>query len=252
MRLTNLLSYSSPTTLLATLLTACGSDGAAPARFTEADEAHRVRALTAAAGGDAGLAFVLGSFATAAAPESTCPSVVRVGDRATATFDCTDSAGTRIDGCIVATNLGDLLGDSGPAADPTKDVVLAFEGFRQHGAAPAEQVTLDGRVALRPDGAMVAALEVGLAGITALTDATLVSNGALTSAVAGGSIEVDGLGRATIHGAWSLDEDNPAGALELRGADVLRADFADAFGGCVPITIDGHAAGQLCQDSEQP
>ena len=52
MRLTNLLSYSLPTTLLVSFLAACGGDGssAEPAKFTTASEPQRARALTAAAG----------------------------------------------------------------------------------------------------------------------------------------------------------------------------------------------------------
>ena len=251
MRLTNLLSYSLPTTLLVSFLAACGGDGssAEPAKFTTASEPQRARALTAAAGADAGLAFFVGAFAAAAPSESTCPTVTRQGTTVTAVFDC-DSDGQRIDGRIVAENLGDVFGDGGPAADPTKDLVMTFDGYYQHSVNAIEEVELDGRVTLKPDQALDIALDATLHGVAVFTDATLRSDGTLSRASDGSSVEVDGVGRATIHGAWSADSENPAGALELRGADVLKANFADAANGCVPITIDGNAAGQICEESD--
>jgi hypothetical protein len=254
MRRSNLLSNSIPTLLLLSL-TACGGDGssssdAEPAHFTTASELERQRAMTAAAGGDAGLAYILGAFAFAAPSATSCPTVTRSGDVATAVFDCDDGEGQRVDGRVIATNLGDLFGDGGPAADPTKPVSIRFEGFYQHGATAIEDVALDGTVTLQPTGAMVAELEAMLQGVSVYTEASLVNDGTLTHAGEGGAIEVRGLGRATIHGAWSMDSEEPAGALELRGADVMRANFDDAFGGCVPISIDGHDAGQLCESSD--
>lgn len=260
MRRITLLSYSIPTTLLASLpttllvsfLAACGGDGSSsdPAHFTTASEAQRERAIAAAAGSDAGMAFFVGAFSAAAPSESTCPTVTRVGTTSTAVFDCSDSEGNRIDGRIVAANLGDIFGDGGPAADPTKDLVLTFDGYHQHAPVAADEVLLDGSVTLRPDQSLVVSLDATLQGMAVFTDATLANDGTLARASEGSSIDLDGVGRATIHGAWSMDSENPAGALELHGADTMVASFADAFGGCVPITIDGHAAGQLCDPQQ--
>ncbi|HVV86379.1 MAG TPA: hypothetical protein VHE35_25155 [Kofleriaceae bacterium] len=248
MRRTSLLSSSIAATLLVSLLAACGGgDDATPAKFSAATDLQRQRAIGAAAGTDAALAFFVGAFSVQAPPEATCPTVTHQGSTATAVFDC-DSGGQRIDGRIVAENVGNPFSDSGPASDPTRAVVLTFDGYRQHADTAAEELALDGTLTLRPDQAMVIALEVSLGGVAVDTDATLTSDGTLSRAADGSSIEVDGLGRATIGGAWSLDTDAPAGVLELHGADLLRARFADAASGCVPLTIDGAPAGQLCDN----
>jgi hypothetical protein len=251
MRRSTLLSNSIlPATLLLSMMAACGGDGGSsePATFLTSSEAQRQRAIMAAAGGDAGLAYITGVFAATATDATQCPTVERSGDTVTATFDCSDESGQRIDGRIIATNVASIF-DEEPTNDPTKPAVVELQGYHQHGATAAEAVRLDGKVTLLPTGALVAELDATLMGIAVFTDATLTGNGELASATEGSMIDVDGLGSATIHGAWSLDDENPAGALELRGADVLKADFAEAFGGCVPIYIDGNAAGQICEAS---
>jgi hypothetical protein len=249
MRRTSSFVHSIPATLLLAIA-ACGGDdgGTEPATFLTSTEAQRVRALSAASGGDAGLAYFMGMFAVSAPPESQCPRIERAGDTVTATFDCADGDGQRVDGRIVATNVASIF-DENPTTDPTRDAVVRFEGFHQHAPVAAESVMLDGTVILKPDGALAVELDATLAGIAVLTDAVLVADGEMASVREGGAIEVDGLGRATIHGRWSMDSEAPAGALELHGTDVLRADFSQAFGGCVPISIDGQDAGQLCQDA---
>jgi hypothetical protein len=65
------------------------------------------------------------------------------------------------------------------------------------------------------------------------------------SAVAGSEVRVAGLGVAEIEGRWSFGfDDTPSGRISLHGADVLEADFDRMANGCVPLTVDGKAAGQ--------
>lgn len=246
MRRSNLLSYSIFPTLLLSFAACGGDDGGDPAHFAGATELQRQRAVIAGSGVDAAFAFLVGSFSISPDPEATCPTVVRSGAKTTATFDCTDDSGTRIDGRIIATNVASIF-EGGPAADPDSDAILVFEGFRQHGPTAAEDLAFDGSVTIRPDQELVVALEAELRGITVVTDATYASDGTLTSAREGSSIDVAGVGRATIGGAWMTGDDS-AGALELAGADVLRAAFSAKANGCVPLTIDGQPAGALCDE----
>ena len=114
-----------------------------------------------------------------------------------------------------------------------------------------EDMTFDGTITLAPDASMTADLHATMAGVEVWSDATWRRSAAERStADAGSAIEIAGLGRATIQGSWNMDSDAPAGALELHGADVLRADFAAIANDCVPLTIDGAPAGQLCNSSD--
>lgn len=251
MRRTSLLSHSLPATLLLAIA-ACGdSSGGDPATFSSATDLQRQRAIIAASSADAMMGYLIGSFAGAVPPESQCPKVAVAGDTITATFDCTDDDGQRIDGKVTATNVPPIFGESS-SYDPTRDAVITFAGYRQRAATPAEEMAFDGTIRLRPDRSIVAELDAQLYGIAVTTDATFRSAGELVSAAEGSSIDVDGLGRATIHGAWSLDDEAPAGLMALQGAERLEADFAHAVDGCVPLTIDGHAVGALCDAPSAP
>lgn len=244
MRLTSLLSYSLPSLLL--LAAACGDSGPADANFSQASELERQRAILAGSGVDAAMAMLIGSFATAADPTSQCPRVAQSGDTFTATYNCTNDDGDRIDGRVIATNLPSLLGGGN---DPTRDAVVEFEGYRIHSQDAGTGFAFDGVVTLKPDQRMIVALTAELNGMRAATDATFRPSGELTAAEDGSAVEVDGVGRATVHGAWNMSSDTPAGYLELHGAENLRVDFDAMSNGCVPVTIDGAAAGELCQGS---
>lgn len=250
MRLTTLLSYSIPATILFTV--ACGDGGTAgeggTAKFESATEAQRQRAVIAGGGIDGVLTYLNGSFLSLYPDDSACPTIAKAGDVITATFNCTMDDGKRVDGRLIATNVPSFLGGGN---DPTKASSVEAEGYVEHGATPAESVRLDGLVVVQPDQSMTIALTAQLSGISVVTDATFeaAANEQMTAA-AGSSIEVDGLGSASIHGTWSMTSETPSGALELRGADALRADFDRTVDGCTPLTVDGKAAGQICNEQE--
>lgn len=246
MRLSSLLSYSIPAALFFTA--ACGdadSDGG-DAKFADASEAQRQRAIMAGGAIDAVFAFFQGSFLSVIPETSTCPTIARSGDVITATYNCTDDEGVRIDGRLIATNLPELFGGGN---DPTKDATLEAEGYVEHGPLGNR---FDGLVVARPDQTLIVALSATLNGLAATTDATFrVAGEDRMTADAGGTIELDGIGSAAIHGTWAMTSDTPSGVLELRGADVLRADFDAIVDGCAPLTVDGRAAGELCMQQSE-
>lgn len=150
---------------------------------------------------------------TSVPPEqSTCPRITRSGDKLTATGGCTDDNGDTIAGRIVVKNVPGFLGGGN---DPTN-------------------------------------LHVSMGGVEVWSDATWRRSAAdRSSADAGSAIEITNVGRAEIRGSWNMDSENPAGALELHGADVLRANFDAVVNDCVPLTIDGAPAAQLCPTAEE-
>lgn len=241
-------------TALSLQLAACGGDEplADPADFSRATELQRLRAITAGAGADAAMGFLIGSIMTPVPPEqSSCPRITRSGDTLTATGGCTDDSGDTIAGRIVAKNVPGFLGGGGN--DPTKPAVVTFEDFQMNDSSDDnEDFAFDGSLTLSPDGSMSADLRVSMGGVEVWSDATWRRSGAdRSSADAGSAIEITNLGRAEIRGSWNMDSENPAGTLELHGADVLRANFDAVVNDCVPLTIDGAPAGQLCSNEEE-
>ena len=244
MRLPTLLAYSSATILLS--LAACGDRGRSDdATFAKATEAQRQRAVMAASGTDAAIAYLIASTFTAPGARS-CPTVSTSGSTVTATFHCTDDSGSRLDGVIKATNLAPIFGPGGGDFDPTKGQVVELEGYRVHAPEANRALGFDGANTIHPDRGMDVALDATLLGAAVYTDATFDRSADRTFAAAGSFVDLDGLGRADIAGTWNLTDDAPAGMLELKGADTLRADIAAMVDGCVPLTIDGGAAGELC------
>lgn len=241
------IAYSLLSTAALLPLAACGDDPASDgAHFAEASLAQKQRALSAAAGVDAASGMLVAFFLEAVPPESECPRVTRSGGTVTATTDCTDDEGHKLSGRIIAKNLPSLLGGGN---DPTKPIEVTFEGYRSDAGSAAESLAFDGKLILHPDGSQIAQLTATMNGLEAVTDATWrPSAGERFTAVAGSTIEVTGLGVAEIEGSWSMSEEAPSGRLALRGADVLEADFGRMANGCVPLTIDGAAAGQLCME----
>lgn len=227
---------------------ACGGDsGSDPASFAKASDIQKQRALAAGLGGDAMFGMVTASFLGLIPPESTCPRVTAAGNKLTATFGCTDDDGTRLDGSIVAVNVPSFLGGGN---DPSQPIVVTFDGYRSSGGPPEDAFAFDGTITTRPDGAMEVALTVSLGGLEVATDATF-RTGDRTTADAGSTIDLTGLGSAEIKGAWDADDENPAGALELHGADVLKIDFDRVVDFCAPLTVDGAPAGQICNPPDE-
>ncbi len=242
------LSYSFLTAALLNLA-ACGGD-AEPAKFSTATDLQKQRAVTAGSATDAGLGLLLGMAFTGAPEDSVCPTISRSGSITTIRGGCATESGDRFEGTITTDNVPGLFG--GPENDPSKPASVAFDGFKiDDQSDDNEDLAVEGKVTLNTDGSVTADLSMTLAEILVHSNATWRQNQqtGMVSADEGASIEIDGLGAADIKGSWDQSADAPAGALELHGADVLKADFGAMANGCVPLTVDGAAAGQLC-DSE--
>lgn len=243
------LTYSLFTAALLNLA-ACGGDGSSdPAEFSSATELQKRRAISAGSAMDAAFGFLYGSILSGVGPESQCPRVTQSGDTYTATTNCTDENGDVISGTIIAKNVPGFF--TGVENDPSRPAIVTLEGFSIDDTSDEnEDVAFDGTVTLNPDGSLVADLTATLEGVTIHSSATWRAAGEMSTADDGSSIDVDGLGSAEIKGSWSVDSEAPAGSLELHGADVLAADFGRQADGCVPIRIDGQAAGQLCDTDD--
>jgi hypothetical protein len=73
--------------------------------------------------------------------------------------------------------------------------------------------------------------------------------GGFDKLAAGSTFELLGSGYADGAGQWDTSE--PSGALELRGVDLLRVDFASLdFEDCAAATLDGVPAGRICLGGE--
>jgi hypothetical protein len=242
------LSYSFLTASLLHLA-ACGDDPE-PASFSSATELQKQRAVTAATATDAAIAMFFGSALVGLPDDSTCPPVERSGDTTTITGNCTTDSGDKFLGSITTKNVPGLFG--GPEHDPSRPSLLTFDGFGIDDTSDEdEDIAMDGTLTVNTDGSATADLSLTIADLTAHSHATWRQAGELVTADAGGTIDLAGLGSAEIKGSWSTDSDSPAGAVELHGSDVLKADFgATTAEGCVPLTVDGRAAGQLCDSDE--
>lgn len=239
-----------PTTLLAACSDDGGGDPTYDARFASADEATRARALAAAGGADYAVAYFVGSAYAGFDEATACPRVERSGSTTTVTGGCTNDDGTRYEGRIVLDNVAGFFSED-DSVDPTRSQQLDFEDFSIIDADG--ELLIDGSVEVRPaaEQRVVADLYAAFEGegVHSHLDLTFTESGMSTLA-AGSWIEVDGLGGARASGTFNMSTDTPAGALTLAGADTLVADFDAVEGSCVPLTIDGAPAGELCDTAE--
>lgn len=243
------LSYSFLTAALLNLA-ACGDDPE-PAKFSSATEVQKLRAVSAGGSMDGQIGLFFGSILVGLPDDSACPTISRSGDTTTITGGCTDDSGDRFLGSITAKNVPGFIG--GPEHDPSKPSVITFDGFGIDDVSDEnDDMSMEGSVTLNTDQSFTANLTTDFGGVEVHSNATWRRSGELLAADAGGNIEVTGLGAADIKGSWSMSNENPAGALELHGADVLKADFGNLnANGCVPLTVDGTAAGELCNSSDE-
>lgn len=240
------LSYSFLTAALLNLA-ACGGD-AEPAKFSTATDLQKQRAVSAGSATDSGLGLIIGMAFTGLPDDSVCPKISRSGSTATITGGCTTESGDKFEGSMTTENVPGLFG--GPENDPSKPSVVTYDGFKIDDTSDEnDDAEINGKVTLNTDGSLSSDLSLMMGGVMVHTSATFRHNETtgMITADEGAAIEIDGLGAADIKGSWKHDSDAPAGALELHGADVLKADFGATANGCVPLTVDGQAAGQMCE-----
>ena len=225
------------------LIAACGDDPAGPADYRAATPLQRSRALAAASGYTAGrLMYEVSELAQE--PERGCPSITRAGDRVIIRGGCTTEDGWRFEGRIEARNLDRLRLRPIPA---DLDVTIDLDGFAASGpdgAGGSRSTGLDGHLAATSDGAQAAVradLRIDEVGQTTILDGTWRFDLATraTHADPGSTVELDDLGVGEVTGTWT-EGDPGSGAVELRGASVLRGDFSrQDWRGCLPLSVDG-------------
>jgi len=236
--------------LSTSLLTACGTDAEPDpdqdlnAEFSSADELHRARAISTALGFDYGMAYFVGAAYSGLDEPDGCPRIVTDGSVTTVTGGCDGDSG-RFDGRIVLDNVPQLFGGE-DANDPTKPQVLTFEAFETEDEDGAW--TIDGEIRLADLTQVSAQLALGIDGLNASSDLRMTCEAQDCTAGAGSWVDVEGVGTASVSGTWNLDSDDPSGKVTLTGAEVLVVDLDAAADGCIPYSIDGAAAGELCDD----
>jgi hypothetical protein len=265
------MKYASKTPLLLSAFTlslgalaACGDDPAdgpdAPpagtARFAEmtADEQHD--SIEMALGGAAAMpVFAVFGASIDSADAAGCPALTE--DGLTSTFEgggCTTSNGNTYDGRLVAHN---VPGFSGENADPTQPMRIELDAWDASGLiydGLLEQSTPQPASGEVYTTSLDYTLSAGAFGARFQldTECTQRDGDAGNPCTLAGTFEVDGLGSFAIVGEVALGAATASGWLELRGADTLRVDLDAMEDGCAPYTIDGVAAGEICDDTEPP
>jgi hypothetical protein len=244
-------SFAFLSLLSSSLLAACGDDPPNPpngsgARFADATEEQLGRAFMAGTGADATIAeLIAGGYAAFPIDGSvSCPTITRDGDQTTVTGGCDLDDGGRIEGTVVFSNVRPLFGEG--EYDPELPTVITFTDYSSEDADGVW--TFDGTVRREPGNQLSVDLRAGLDVGDAHSDLELDCESAVMECTAldGSRIEITGLGAADVSGTWKLDQQDPRGSLILTGADVLELDFERATETCIPYSIDGEDAGELC------
>jgi hypothetical protein len=174
-------------------------------------------------------------------PMTQCPTVVDSGTTRTVTGGCTDKEGTKFTGKIVAQN---VVG----ARDAAKPSVFDVQGFGfTELKAGGDDLVINGKLTALAT-AITTDLTVTNRGEGVRTAITVSEVGAGLRIEPGGTVELVGAGYVDAVGEW--DASARTGSIELRGLDVLKVDISkitrDARGDCAPVTLDGVAAGEIC------
>jgi len=130
--------------------------------------------------------------------------------------------------------------------DPTRATVITFAGYSSEDGDGVW--TFDGTLRREPGNRLDLELTAGLDVGEAHSDLRIDCESAIMECTAldGSRIDVTGLGAAEVSGTWKLDQQDPRGSLILAGADVLELDFERATENCIPYSIDGEDAGEIC------
>jgi hypothetical protein len=252
--------FLTTTLLTTTVLGACGSDDeggrggphldpGGTATFASATEAQRTQAVEAANLSDFVLMEVvaLDHILVPDLDPGACPRVEIVGTVTTVTGGCTAidadlGTETRIEGAFTVDDPGDY----------SRPLILTFSGFSSSG--PDGQISIDGSGSYQEDGALTiesldATVDRGAGKVH--TKIVLTCDGdRLCTPDNRATIDIEGLGTASVEGAWavSISERDRSGEMLIQGVDRLELDFDGTTDsdGCVPMTVDGAAAGSAC------
>jgi hypothetical protein len=220
------------------LVAACSGSSQQEAVFAGRSDAQIERAAAAVTGGDVTAATFLAVLYENGS--GACPSVTRDAQNvAHVQGGCTTSDGKQLAGSVAIDNIPNLT-DTG--ADPTKPGRLDFAQLSITNAG--HTMSFDGSIDIDPagtssPGGLTAALDFGLDGVVSHDDFTYHCDTQCTYD-AGSTIDVDGIGEATVTGTFTLTSPQQV-MIQLRGADELDLQTSN---GC--IAYSGAATGELC------
>ncbi len=223
-----------------------GPDGGDDSRavFADASDLELMRALQSAAGGDALNAMTIGSLFSQRDEPAGCPVIASEGAVTTVTAGCTDVDGARIEGSLLLDNVPPILSGD-PDVDPDGLRHLVADDFSLVG--PEGRMTIDGTAEVEPVHRIAAtALRFEVHDLLATSDVEWICDDTeLCTASAASTIELDGVGRATVEGARRIGEPR-AGTVTLHGADDVTFDIAASTADCVPYHRSNGTSGQAC------
>ena len=232
-----------------------GPLGGPPANFQKATMQQLGAVLDAATGRHAWMSAFDMSLALAdyQHPPS-CPAIQNTGSTWTLTGGCTDLDDATWSGKATISNAPGFNGQAAPSYDSSRPTTIAFDMWSVAGGGSG--TTLDGTVDYTDLGlvsagdsypafrSLVSALTVTTAHLTTTEQVHLALDPTGWSLTQPSWLELDGLGGATLSGAWS-DGRTPSGTLTVHGADDLVFDFTQLQQECVGYTI-GTKTGVAC------
>jgi hypothetical protein len=229
-----------PFSLLVATAAACGSSGGdQTATFTGKSDLQLERTILAATDGDVVFAsLVASSYSSVPDGTASCPKVVTTGNEVDVTGGCTTDDGTKITGSAKLVGVPGLFSGSAAASSFSMtfdqlsvngaDGVLAFDG------------SIDGNA-----GTLTSSLEDSVLGIGAHVDMDVTCGSDGQCAVGdSATIDVDGVGAATVTGTWAGDDSSMA--VTIKGSETLTLS---AGSGCIDYVIGGGASGRFCDGS---
>jgi hypothetical protein len=224
----------------AAALAGCSVPQVPLARFADATPMQLERAYSASSGEDLFTFFFLGTL-WSGRNDTSCPSIVTMGQDTTVSGGCTAEDGSRVEGSIALHNVPGS--DDNPAYDPSQPSTI---DFAIRGTSPEnEYVAYNGRIERDPSG-ISGDLTIDAAGILSISHLTLVCDvdGTCTASPSS-EILISELGGASVEGTWSVSGPQ-RGRVIVRGADVLTFDVSGRDeDGCTPYTI-GDKSGTVC------
>ena len=213
--------------------------------FRDASPAQLRHAAAAASGADALTLGLLGAVYSQRDEPASCPRVATSGRVTTVTGGCTDEDGKRVDGTLVIDNLRPAFGDD-PDIDRTAPARLTADELTL--ATDEGTVRFHGMTISDPTANTLAiALAVTDGGSTRRGDLVVaVDPQDVFTATAGATIEVEGLGQASVEGTWRLEPQ--LGAFTLRIGESSAIFDVAASTECFHYVLSDGIPRNLCNE----
>jgi hypothetical protein len=223
------------------LFAACASDpSSAPAGFEKATDTQLQRTAMSAMSVDAVfVSFLALGYASAPDGAEGCPKIATEGGRRHVTGGCTTSDNQRIDGEVFLENIPGLFDPT--SADPSKPQRIEARGLVLSGGEGGA-IKVDGTIS-GDASSMIVDLDFELLGINVHSDTSILCPGGACE-YEHATIDVGGLGSATVEGTFSFDSSGDI-ALLVNGADTLS--IANE-GECLAVAV-GSREKTFCNDA---